>query len=184
MTYEMDIAGLKRRLALCKLENDTYTGAFVLFGDVELTVECASEMLKIAPDFDYLIAPEAKSIPLIYEMARQSGENKYFVARKKTKLYMREVLQASGSSAPSGTEQTLYLDKEDARAMLGKRILIVDDIISAGDSLSALERLVEKAGGIVAGSIFAVAVGRAAERGDIQYLAAMPLFDADGTERE
>ena len=82
MTYEIDIAGLKRQLPICRVTDDLYIGAFVMFGDVELTVHCAKELLARAPEYDYLLAPEAKAIPLIYEMARQSGKNKYFVARK------------------------------------------------------------------------------------------------------
>ena len=93
MTYEMDIAGLKRDLPLCKVSDDLYIGAFVMFGDVELTVHCAAELLKLTPEYDYLIAPEAKAIPLVYEMARQSGADKYFVARKKAKAYMSSVFQ-------------------------------------------------------------------------------------------
>lgn len=183
LTYEMDIAGLKRQLPLCRLSEDTCIGAFVVFGDVELTVHCAAEMLKIAPEYDYLLAPEAKSIPLIYEMARQSGENKYFLARKKPKLYMREVFEADVRSITTDDDQKLYLDKADADMMRGKRILIVDDVISTGGSLAAVEKLVEQIGGIISGRVFAVAEGAASRRGDIKYLASMPLFNPDGSAK-
>gem|GEM_PF-22986 len=150
MTYEMDIAGLKRDLPLCKVTDDLYIGAFVMFGDVELTVHCAAELLKLTPEYDYLIAPEAKAIPLVYEMARQSGADKYFVARKKAKAYMSSVFQVHVKSITTQGVQTLVLDQTDAELIHGKRIVIVDDVISTGESLRAMEELVNEAGGIIA----------------------------------
>ena len=135
MTYEIDIAGLKRELPLCPVSDDLLIGAFVIFGDVELTVHCAAELLKRAPEYDYLIAPEAKAIPLLYEMARQSGANKYFLARKKPKAYMTGVLEVKVQSITTAGEQTLVLDTADAEQMRGKRILILDDVISTSESL-------------------------------------------------
>ena len=111
MTYEMDIAGLKRDLPLCKVSDDLYIGAFVMFGDVELTVHCAAELLKLTPEYDYLIAPEAKAIPLVYEMARQSGADKYFVARKKAKAYMSSVFQVHVKSITTQGVQTLVVEE-------------------------------------------------------------------------
>lgn len=181
MTYEMDIAGLKRDLPICKVTDDLYIGAFVIFGDVELTVHCATELLKRAPEYDYMLAPEAKSIPLIYEMARQSGANKYFIARKKAKAYMKEVFSVSVQSITTQGVQTLFLDKEDADLIRGKRILVIDDVISTGESLLATEKLVEQAGGIVAGRMAVLAEGGAAERDDIITLAPLPLFNPDGS---
>lgn len=181
MTYEMDIAGLKRDLPICKVTDGLYIGAFVIFGDVELTVHCASELLKRAPEFDYMLAPEAKSIPLIYEMARQSGTNKYLIARKKAKAYMKEVFSASVQSITTEGVQTLFLDKEDADLIRGKRVLIIDDVISTGESLRATENLVEQAGGIVAGRMAVLAEGDANDRDDIITLAPLPLFNADGS---
>ncbi len=180
-TYEMDIAGLKRELPICRVSDDVYIGAFIIFGDVELTVHCAAEMLKIAPDYDYIIAPEAKSIPLLYEMTRQSGDNKYFLARKSPKLYMTEVFQVEVQSISTEGVQHLYLDALDAEEIRGKRMLIIDDVISTGQSLNAMEKLVEKAGGIVAGRMFVLAEGSAADRDDVLYLAKLPLFNSDGT---
>ena len=140
MTYEMDIAGLKRDLPLCKVSDDLYIGAFVMFGDVELTVHCAAELLKLTPEYDYLIAPEAKAIPLVYEMARQSGADKYFVARKKAKAYMSSVFQVHVKSITTQGVQTLVLDQTDAELIHGKRIVIVDDVISTGESLREIGR--------------------------------------------
>ena len=183
MTYELDIAGIKRELTLCKVTEELYIGAFVIFGDVELTVHCAAELLKRAPEYDYLIAPEAKAIPLLYEMARQSGAEKYFIARKKAKAYMSGVFSVDVTSITTQGVQTLVLDKEEARQMQGKRMLILDDVISTGESLRAMEVLVEKAGGIIAGKMAILAEGDAAKREDIITLGAMPLFNAYGTPK-
>lgn len=183
MTYEIDIAGLKRELPLCPVSDDLLIGAFVIFGDVELTVHCAAELLRRAPEYDYLIAPEAKAIPLLYEMARQSGANKYFLARKKPKAYMTGVLEVTVQSITTAGQQTLVLDTADAEQIRGKRILILDDVISTGESLHAMETLVERAGGIIAGRMAILAEGDAAKRDDIITLAPLPLFNADGTPK-
>ena len=181
MTYEMDIAGLKRQLPLCPISKDTYIGSFVIFGDVELTVHCAAELLKRAPEYDYLIAPEAKSIPLLYEMARQSGAEKYFLARKGVKAYMTGVFEVEVRSITTMSVQKLVLDAADAALMKGKRMLIIDDVISTGESLHAMEELVKKAGATVAGKMAILAEGDARNREDIISLAHLPLFNADGT---
>jgi Adenine/guanine phosphoribosyltransferases and related PRPP-binding proteins len=181
LTYEIDIAGMKRNLPLCRVSDDTYIGAFVIFGDVELTVHCAKELLKVAPEYDYIIAPEAKSIPLLYEMARQSGAEKYFLARKEAKLYMTGIFEVEVRSITTMSIQKLVLDMADAEMMKGKRILIVDDVISTGESLRAIEELVTKAGGIIAGRMAILAEGAAVLRRDITYLAQLPLFNPDGS---
>lgn len=184
MTYEMDIAGLKRDLPLCRLTDDLYIGAFVMFGDVELTVHCAAELLKRAPEYDYIIAPEAKAIPLLYEMARQSGADKYFVARKKAKAYMTGIHEVTVKSITTEGEQKLILDSADAALIKGKRMLLVDDVISTGESIRALEELVLSCGGIVAGRMAPLAEGDAANRSDIICLAPLPLFNADGSVKQ
>ena len=184
MTYEIDIAGLKRELALCRVSDDLYIGAFVIFGDVELTVHCAAELLRRAPDYDYLIAPEAKAIPLLYEMARQSGAEKYFLARKKAQAYMSSVFSVDVQSITTEGVQTLVIDSEDAREIAGKRMLILDDVISTGESMRAMEELVTRAGGIVAGRMAILAEGDAAKRDDIITLAPLPLFHADGSPKD
>lgn len=184
MNYEMDIAGLKRQLPLCPVSDDTYIGAFVIFGDVELTVHCAAELLKRAPDYDYLIAPEAKAIPLLYEMARQSGAEKYFLARKGAKAYMSDVFEVEVQSITTANVQKLVLDAADAELIKGKRMLIIDDVISTGESLRAMEELVARAGGIVAGRMAVLAEGEAQERDDIVFLAPLPLFNPDGSVKE
>ena len=181
MTYEMDIAGSKRDLPLCRVTDELYIGAFVMFGDVELTVHCAAELLKRAPEYDYLIAPEAKAIPLLYEMARQSGAEKYFLARKGAKAYMTGVFEVEVRSITTMHIQKLVIDTADAELIKGKKILIVDDVISTGESLHAMEELVKRAGGIIAGKMAVLAEGDAKDRDDIITLAPLPLFNADGT---
>ena len=181
MVYRMTIAGLERELPLCPISEELCIGAFVIFGDAPLTVACARELLKQAPEYDYLITAEAKGIPLIHEMARQSGQNKYILARKAPKLYMNNVLDVSVHSITTAKEQHLYLDGDDAALMKGKRILIVDDVISTGESLMALEKLVEAAGGNICGRMAILAEGDAQTRDDIIYLEKLPVFHADGT---
>lgn len=184
MTYEMHVAGLVRHLPICKLSDNLSIGAFVIFGDVELTCACARALLEKAPDFDYMVAPEAKAIPLIYEMARQSGRNEYFLVRKNKKAYMNGVFEVEDKSITTEGTQKLYMDGADAKKMKGKRILILDDVISTGGSLAAVENLVNQAGGIVAGRMAILAEGDAAKRDDIIYLEELPLFDADGNPIE
>ena len=180
MEYKMNIAGVERALPLCPLNDKLQIGAFVMFGDVELTVACAAALLKIAPEYDVMITAESKGIPLVYEMARQRGGERYLLARKAPKLYMRDVLKCEVQSITTAAKQVLYLDGYDAEYMKGKRVLIVDDVISTGESLNALVNLVEQAGGNIVGQMAVLAEGEAADRTDILFLEKLPLFDADG----
>lgn len=182
MKYKMRIAGLERELPLCKVADDLYIGAFVMLGDAEITVASARELLARAPkEYDYLITAEAKGIPLIHEMARQSGAATYFIARKGLKVYLTNPLHVKVHSITTQREQELFLSGEDAEKIRGKRIVIVDDVISTGESLKALEKLVEEAGATVAGRMAVLAEGDAQERSDIVYLEKLPVFNADGT---
>ena len=181
MFYRMKVAGLERDLPICPVTDTLYIAGFVIFGDQELTVACARELLARAPEYDYIITAEAKGIPLAHEMARQAGDAKYILARKAPKLYMTEVFQSSVKSITTAKEQTLFLDGADARLMEGKKILLVDDVISTGESLKALEVLVEKAGGIICGRMAILAEGDAQDREDLVYLEKLPLFNPDGT---
>ena len=186
MTYSMEIAGLKRELPLCKITDDLYIGAFICFGDAELTEACGRELLNLVPDedYDYLFTGDAKSIPLIHEMARQSGAKKYFIARKGPKAYMPDPLCVEDKSITTAGTQKLYLGRDDADLIRGKRILLIDDVISTGGSLLAMEALVKEAGGTVAGRIAVLAEGGAADREDIKFLSPLPLFNADGTVKD
>lgn len=179
-TYQMNIAGLTRELPLCPISDTLQIGAFVIFGDPELTTAAAKALLEKAPPYDYLISAEAKGIPLVHEMARLAGNQKYFLARKAPKLYMQGVMEVTVHSITTTAVQKLYIDKADAALMKGKRILLVDDVISTGESLRALETLVTEAGGIVAGRMAVLAEGDAQERDDIIYLEKLPLFNAKG----
>lgn len=184
MTYNIKIAGLDRKLPVCKVNDELYIAGFVIFGDPELTVACATELLKLAPEHDYMITAEAKGIPIIHEMARQAGESKYFLARKSPKLYMREVFGVEVNSITTEKTQRLYLDADDATQMKGKRILIVDDVASTGESIRAVEKLIEKAGGIVCEKKMAIlAEGDAHSRDDLIYLEKLPLLNPDGSPK-
>ena len=178
--YRMNIAGLDRDLPLCPLNEKLQIAAFVIFGDPELTTACADALLSRAPEYDYIITAEAKGIPLAHEMARLAGNQRYFVARKSPKLYMTGVLEVDVHSITTAKEQHLFLDTAEAEMMKGKKILIVDDVISTGESLHAVEVLVNEAGGIICGRMAVLAEGDAARRDDLIYLNELPLFDAQG----
>jgi len=184
MYYRMSVAGLTRDLPICPVNEKLYIAGFVIFGDQELTVACARELLARAPEYDYIITAEAKGIPLAHEMARQAGNSKYILARKGPKLHTRDMFSVTAQSITTAKEQKLYLDGADAALMKGKRILVVDDVISTGESLLALEALVEKAGGIICGRMAILAEGDAQTREDLIYLEKLPLFHPDGTVME
>ena len=181
MYYEMEIAGLTRQLPLCPVTDDLYIGAFIMFGDVEITVKAAEALLKKAPEFDVLITAESKGIPLVHEMARQAGHNEYVVARKGVKLYMSDVIQTEVDSITTDHIQTLCIGGDDAQKLRGRRVLIVDDVISTGETLKSIEMLVNQVGGNIAGRMAVLAEGEAADRDDIIYLEKLPLFNPDGT---
>ena len=173
--YTMKIAGLERNLEKFPVSDKLDIAAFIIFGDVELTIKACEELLKKAPELDYIITPEAKSIPIAYEMARQSGKP-YIVARKGVKVYMRNPLDVSVTSITTKTEQHLYLGESEVEMIKGKRVLIVDDVISTGESLIAVRNLVKEAGAIEAASCAILAEGDAADRDDIIFLEKLPLF--------
>ena len=181
MHYTMNIAGLNRDLPLCRVTDDLYIGAFVIFGDPELTTAAAKELLKLAPAYDYMITAESKGIPLVHEMARLDGNRRYLLARKAPKLYMRDPLRVTVRSITTAAEQSLYLDGADVERVRGKRVLLVDDVISTGESLNALEALITEAGGQICGRMAILAEGDAQRRSDLIYLEQLPLFHADGT---
>lgn len=181
MFYEMTIAGLKRQLPLFKVADNLYIGAFIMFSDVEITKAAAAELLKKAPEFDIMVTAEAKSIPLIYEMARQAGVNNYVIARKGPKVYMENIISTEVDSITTAGIQKLVIGQKEIDMMKGKRVLIVDDVISTGESLKSIELLVNKAGGNIVGKMAVLAEGEAADRDDIIFLEKLPLFNEDGT---
>ncbi len=173
--YTLKVAGLERQLPICPINDKLDIAAFIMFSDVELTVACAQELLKKVPEFDVILTAESKGIPLGYEMARQSGKN-YVVARKSVKLYMTNPVSVTVKSITTANEQTLYLSEEDALKLRGKRVLIADDVISTGESLVSLCKLIEEAGGNLVCQSAVLAEGDAADRDDIVYLEKLPLF--------
>lgn len=180
MEYKLKVAGIERNLPLCPISDSLNIAAFVLFGDVELTEKCAKALCDLAPEHDVLITAESKGIPLIHAMCRYTGKNRYVLARKSTKLYMRNIKKCETQSITTSSRQTLYIDGDDAEYMKGKRVLIVDDVISTGGSLASIENLVLQSGGNVVGKMAILAEGDAIERKDIVCLAPLPLFDKDG----
>jgi adenine phosphoribosyltransferase len=173
--YTLHVAGLTRELPICKLNDDLSIAGFVMFSDVELTIACATELLKKLPEHDVLITAESKGIPLAYEMSRQNGK-KYILARKSIKLYMRNPVGVDVKSITTDKIQTLYLDVDDKNYLSGKRVVIVDDVISTGESLRALEKLVEKSNGNIVAKAAVLAEGDAADRDDIIFLEKLPLI--------
>ncbi len=173
--YTMKIAGLERKLEKFPVNENLDIAAFIIFGDVELTIAGCAELLKKAPEFDVILTPEAKSIPMAYEMSRQSGKP-YIVARKGVKVYMRNPIEVTVTSITTKKEQHLYLGEAEVNLIKGKRVLILDDVVSTGESLAAVRELVKKSGAIEAASCFFLAEGDAAERDDVIFLEKLPLF--------
>lgn len=173
--YKMKVAGLERDLPICKVNDELSIAAFVMFSDIELTIACAKALLEVCPEFDVILTAEAKGIPLAYEMGRQSGKN-YIPARKGVKLYISDPVIVDDTSITTQGTQTLVLDRKDVEYMNGKRILIVDDVVSTGGSLHALEMLAARSEGTVVGKAFVLAEGDAAKRDDIIFLEPLPLF--------
>lgn len=174
-TYKMTIAGLERELPLCPINDKLDIAAFIIFGDVEMTVAASTELLKKCPEFDYIVTPEAKGIPLAYEMAKQSGKP-YFIARKGAKLYMKNPVSVNVRSITTDAVQTLFMDGNEGEKLTGKRVLILDDVISTGESLSAVVELVKQFNGNIVGQAAILAEGDAADRDDIIFLEKLPLF--------
>jgi len=183
MYYEMEITGLKRKLPLCPVNDSLYIAGFVMFDDVEITVSTAKALLEKAPDFDIIVTAESKGIPLAYEMARQSGKE-YLVLRKGSKLYMTNVIETEVDSITTDHLQTLCLGESDADKLKGRKVLVVDDVISTGESLKSMERLVDQVGGNIVGRMAVLAEGDSAARDDIIFLEPLPLFNPDGTIKE
>lgn len=180
MDYKINIAGLERFLPLCPINEDLYIGAFIMFGDVEITMKAASELIRKAPEFDVIITAESKGIPLAYEMSRISNKP-YIVARKESKLYMRDIVKVNNKSITTAHDQELCLGKSDCELLSGRQVLLVDDVVSTGGSMEAIENLVNAVGGIVAAKMAVLAEGDSINRKDLIYLENLPLFNPDGS---
>lgn len=184
MNYEIDIAGKKRSLKLFSVSEDTQIAAFILYGDVEMTGHAAEKLLEAAPDFDIILTAASKSIALAYEMTRRAGKEEYVVALKSRKVYMDNPITVNVNTITTQQQQSLFIGEDDAAKLRGRRVLIVDDVISTGASLRALEELTERAGGIITGKMAVLAEGDAYDRTDITALGKLPLFDGDGNIKE
>lgn len=171
----MTIAGCERELLLCEVSENLDIAAFIMFGDVEVTKAAAGQLLSVCPEHDIIITAEAKGIPLCYEMARQE-DGEYLIARKGVKVYMPDPVCVEVNSITTRNVQKLYLGSNDVEKLRGRRVLIVDDVISTGESIEALRELVEKAGGITVGMAAVLAEGDAANREDIIFLHKLPVF--------
>lgn len=174
-TYKMTIAGCERELPICPVNDKLDIAAFIMFDDVEITQKSADALYAICPEHDVVLTAEAKSIPLCYEFARIGCQN-YVVARKGEKVYMTNPISVVVNSITTTYEQKLYLGEDAVQKLKGKRVLILDDVISTGESLLALEKLAEACGGIVVGKAAVLAEGDAANRDDIIFLEKLPLF--------
>ena len=179
--YTIELCGVKRTLPFIPINDTTAFASFVVLGDTELVSACAPELAEKIGPVDAVVTAEAKGIALAYEISRLLGLKEFIVARKSTKNYMQNVISASVHSITTAGEQHLYLDGVDADKIRGKHVCLLDDVISTGGSLHAMEELVKLAGGIVVDRIAVLAEGDAQQRKDIQYLAPLPVFNADGT---
>ena len=175
-TYTLHVAGLTRELPIIKLSYDLSIASFVILGDTEIVKKTAPMIAKKLPEVDFVVTAEAKGIPLAYEISKILNLNEYIVARKSIKAYMEEPIEVEVNSITTTNSQKLYLNNQDANKIKGKRVALIDDVISTGQSLKALERLVEKAGGNVVAKAAILAEGDAKNRKDIIFLEALPTF--------
>jgi len=178
--YELQVAGLTRQLPVCPIGENLCIAGFVILGDIELTCRCAEELIKKAPEYDIMITAETKGIPLVHEMARLAGDKKCIIARKSQKLYMKDTFSVNVKSISTASAQALHISMDEIDMMRGKRVLIVDDVISTGESLRAIELLVNKSGGEIVGRMAILAEGDAQHRPDVTYLAPLPMLDGEG----
>ena len=175
-TYTLRVAGLTRELPIIKLSYDLSIASFVILGDTEIVKKTAPMIAKKLPEVDFVVTAEAKGIPLAYEISKILNLNEYIVARKSIKAYMEEPIEVEVNSITTTNSQKLYLNNQDANKIKGKRVALIDDVISTGQSLKALERLVEKAGANVVAKAAILAEGDAKDRKDIIFLEALPTF--------
>ena len=175
-TYTLHVAGLTRDLPIITLSYDLSIASFVILGDTEIVKKTAPMIAKKLPEVDFVVTAEAKGIPLAYEISKILNLNEYIVARKSIKAYMEEPIEVEVNSITTTNSQKLYLNNQDANKIKGKRVALIDDVISTGQSLKALERLVEKAGANVVAKSAILAEGDAKDRKDIIFLEALPTF--------
>lgn len=174
--YTLNIAGLRRELPIIKLSDELSIASFVILGDTELVEKTAPILATKLPEVDILVTAEAKGIPLVYEISKILNLKSYVVARKSVKAYMEEPIEVTVNSITTSNPQKLYLNNEDVKKIKGKRVALIDDVISTGQSLKALEDLVLKAGGNIVAKAAILAEGDAKDREDISFIEELPLF--------
>lgn len=174
--YHLSVAGVERDLPIVRVTDTLSIASFVILGDAELSIKAANALIPKLPEFDILITAEAKGIPLVQELAHLLCIPNYIVARKNIKAYMTEPFTTEVFSITSQQKQILCLDKKESDSMKGKKVLIVDDVISTGESLKAIKHLVKSAGGKIVGAAAILAEGKASDRKDIIFLEKLPLF--------
>lgn len=178
-TFRLEVAGLVRELPIIQISETLCIASFVILGDTEIVEAAAHCLVAELPEIDVIVTAEAKGIPLVYEIARLLNMKRYYVARKSIKAYMDKPLIDGVRSITTTQKQLLCLDGNDAEEIRGKRVAIIDDVISTGESLKALERIVESAGGIISARAAILAEGDAVDRTDIIFLKELPLFPVE-----
>ncbi|WMJ79015.1 phosphoribosyltransferase family protein [Sedimentibacter sp. MB35-C1] len=176
-TYNIEVSGVKRELNIVQINDKLSIASFVILGDTEVVCAAAKDIVKKLPPVDYLVTAEAKGIPLTFEISRLLNMKKYIVVRKSVKPYMNEPIIDEVVSITTQKKQELVLDEKDAAEIKGKRVAIIDDVISTGESIAAIERLVNSVGGIVTAKAAILAEGDASKRDDIVFLEALPVFN-------
>ncbi len=177
-TFTLTIAGLKRTLPIIQISQDLSIASFVLLGDTEMAVHAADALAPLLPAADFLITPEAKGIPLAFALAERLGMPRYIVVRKSIKTYMNHPLETHVQSITTHDKQKLYLDSEDAARIHGKKVILIDDVISTGESIAGVRRLIEKTDAQIAAIACILVEGL--EPYDSIHLGRLPLFDGDG----
>ena len=177
-TYPVEIAGVRRDLRLFEVKPGLKIAVLNILGDTELVQACAQALAEKLRrlDFETLVTAEAKSIPLLHALSVATAQP-YVVLRKVYKPYMGETLQAETVSITTGQPQTLYLDEKDRALVRGKRVLLVDDVISTGSTLKGMRAVMEQAGAVVAGEAAIFTEGEPGEWDGVLALGHLPLFE-------
>ena len=178
-TYAVEVAGLKRDLRLFEIKPGLKIAILNILGDAEFVQACAKESAQKlkGTEYDLLVTAEAKSIPLAYALAVET-KKPYVVLRKAYKPYMGDALKAETLSITTGQPQTLILDEKDVELMKGKKVVIVDDVISTGSTLQGMKMVIDKAGATVVAEAAIFTEGDRAQWMHIIALGHLPVFTA------
>lgn len=182
MNYSITIGDTHRELPIMAISQDTAIASFVLLGDDELSNSAAKQLLpKLPKDFDYIVTMESKGIPLAHDLSLLTNHPRSIVIRKSVKDYMKDPLTTPVKSITTGKPQELVLNGEDARLIKGKKIILVDDVVSTGGSMKAASNLLQQVNANIIARVAILAEGDAAKRKDLIYLQPLPLFNLDGS---